>query len=311
MTALFSALIAVFGLILLGQVLQRTAFTNDAFWHIAERLIYFLALPALLVSNLSAAPLEALDLGRMAVALVIPVTLVTILLLAWQARYDTFTGPAFTSVFQGGIRLNTYIGLATAGALFGSDGLAMAAVSLAVLIPLVNIFSVLALLRHTGSASRTGAKLLIMQILRNPLVLACLLGIGLNMLDVGLFPPLHTLLDALGQAALPLGLMAVGAGLQIARLGQHARPALLSSGIKLILLPMLSVPVIVALGLTPVAAIGVVLFAALPTSASSYILARQLGGDAQLMASILSLQTLLSAVTLPVILWLALHLPTA
>jgi predicted permease len=105
----------------------------------------------------------------------------------------------------------------------------------------------------------------------------------------------------LGQAALPLGLLAVGAALSI----QAARAAggivIATSAVKLLILPAITFGLLRVLGVQGVEASIAVLFTGLPTATSSYILASQYGGDARLMASIISVQTLLSIISLPLV----------
>ena len=123
------------------------------------------------------------------------------------------------SLLQGAIRPNTYVGLAAAYALFGNAGLTLAAAAIVAVIPLVNFISIIALLRWSGAMTRderlkkTGWGAAIVASLKNPIIVACVLGALLNFTGFGLPPVIGPILDILGSAALPLGLMAVGAGL--------------------------------------------------------------------------------------------------
>ncbi|MDN3517801.1 AEC family transporter [Aquisalimonas lutea] len=305
MAELIHALAGVFGLIVLGAVLRATAFVPASFWPAVERFTYFLALPALLVHTLAGAPVDAIEPVRTAAAIVGPVSALALalMLIALYRVTDPGAGALFTSGFQGAVRSNTYIGLALASALGGGQGAAVAAFGLAVLVPLVNVLSVISLSwfgaggkaswRHAGGA-----------IVRNPLVLACAAGMAVNSMPVGLPPALDRFLEALGGAALPLGLAAVGAGLRVSGLAGRLAPGVGYSMLKLLGLPLLSLAVVVAMDLSVLAGTVVVLLAALPTSPSSYVLARQMGGDHAFMAALVTLQTLLAGVTLPVVLWL-------
>ena len=302
-----SALAAVFGLIALGHLLRRTDFVPPAFWDGAERFTYYLALPALLVARLGEAPLRELPILPIAGLLVGSIAAAGLLL--WLAKpLLRLDGPRFTSLLQGGIRPNTYVGLAAAGALFGGEGLTLAAISLAVLVPLVNLVAIAALIRYGAGAGErrigfTGS------VLRNPLVAACAAGLLLGLLPWTLPAPLAAFLDGVGQAALPLGLMTVGAGLYWREITRHPIPLAVSAAVKLLVLPLGVAAAAAAVGFDPVTGAVLVLFAGVPASASCYILARQLGGDAPLMASILTIQTAAAVFTLPLVLgafhWLA------
>ncbi|MDX1595136.1 MAG: AEC family transporter [Gammaproteobacteria bacterium] len=302
--AILAALVPVFVLILLGHLMRRGGFPGDAFWAPAERLTYFVLFPALLVSNLAEAPLATVPIGPLALVLAASVLLVTTLLLALR-RWLAEDGPAFTSVVQGGIRFNTYVGLAASEALFGAQGLTLAAVVIAVLVPLVNVLCVTVLSRH-GSGAVPGWGAVLRGLASNPLILACLAGIALNLGGFGLPFGSGDVLGILARAALPLGLLAVGAGLDAQAVrGRHGMVAVVVA-VKLLGMPLVMAGAARLAQLPPAETAVAVLFAALPTAPSAYILARQMGGDARLVAGMLTLQTVAAVVTLPLIIaWLA------
>ena len=296
MAEILAGIAPIFALILAGHGLKRLNFPGEGFWPDLERLTYYVLFPALLVDSLSAKDLGGLPVAQPALALVLAVCAVTGLL--FLARpWLGLSGPAFTSVVQGAIRPNTYVGLSAAAALLGVEGLARSAVALVVLIPLVNTLAVVALNRHGQGDSRPGVLGVLRELAKNPLILSCLAGLLLNGLGQRLPFGLSDVAAILGRAALPLGLLAVGAGLRF-QLAQ-TKPLALASVLHLILLPVLAAAACALFGVDPVSRLVVVLFTAVPASASSFILARQMGGDADLMASIITVQTALSAVALP------------
>ena len=300
MATVVLAILPVFALIFLGTGLRRWRLLSDAFWEPAVRLTYFVLFPALLATTLASADLEGLDVGRMAAALVTAVVVMTIALLAAR-RALGFDGPVFTSVFQGSVRLNTYVGLSVALSVYGVDGLAAAAVAVAVVVPLVNLLSVAALARFAANGAPSWRQVP-GQIARNPLIAACALGIVLNLTGLGLPPVIGPLLEILGRAALPLGLLAVGANLDFAAALAGGRAVATAVGLKLVVLPLITVAACWVWQVEAMAAFVAVLFNGTPAAPSSYILARQLGGDARLMAGIITVQTALAVVTLPLLL---------
>ncbi len=209
-------------------------------------------------------------------------------------------GPGFTSVFQGGVRFNNYVGVTIAAGLFGAQGIAIAAVCNAAIIPTVNILCVLVFARFGATRLSLGG--LARQIAANPLVLACAGGILLQALGIGLPPGIEPALRALGQASLPLGLLCVGAALDFGTARRWVQPMLAASGAKFLLMPAATVLASLAFGLSGAAASAALLFQALPTASSAYIMARQLGGDAPLMAGITATQTVLAAFAIPLVL---------
>ncbi|EKV32673.1 Auxin Efflux Carrier [Caenispirillum salinarum AK4] len=301
------ALLPIFLLIVLGFWMKRSGFVPDAFWAPAEKTTYFITFPALLVFSTARAPLEGVAWGPLALASTGAV-LAVFLVASLSRPLLGVPAATFTSVVQGSIRPNTYVGLAAAAALFGDAGVALTALCVAGVVPLVNVLAVATLVRHVGDGSAeaagraaTGPAATLKGIVTNPLILACALGITLNVSGLGLPPVVSPFLEILGRAALPVGLLAVGAGLALDTLRTSGGPVLAASVLKLAGVPLAAGVLAWTLGLTGVPAVVAVAYAALPCSASSYVLARRMGGDAPCMAGIITFQTLAAAATLPLV----------
>lgn len=326
------ALGPIFLLILLGQGLKRSSFVSNDFWPAAEKITYFITFPALLTGNLARADLSSVAWEWIAGSVVFATALsglVVILLERSLLKPQALPhGRATTSsVFQGAVRPNTYVGLAGAAALFGQAGTTITALCIAATVPLVNVMAVTALTRMVPRGRSVGVGAIALGIIKNPIILACALGIALNLLGWPLPPVIGPLLDILARAALPVGLLAVGAGLSLkvyaaneeaanAPQGQRgfravATPLVCSATLKLLVLPLIagfvmllasiSAPLFGGSPMDPVALGTVVLWAGLPCSASAYVLARQMGGDAPMMAAVITWQTLAAMVTLPLL----------
>ncbi|WP_166971709.1 AEC family transporter [Brevibacterium atlanticum] len=297
------ALLPVTVLIALGLVLKRLpGFGSDEFWSGAEKLAYYCLLPVLLFTSVAEVDVAHVPVARLAVALVIPTVVVSISIVL-SRRVIARDLPAFTSVLQGGIRFNTYIGLSLAGSLFGSEGSAVAAIVAAILVPTVNIISSLGFeFLRTGPTSILA---LLRAIVTNPLVLGCVAGGVANISGLGLPDPAAMILDPLAAASLPIGLLCVGAGLRRFSFRTHAAAITSSTLIKLIVLPGLSLLMLAVFDVPTVAALVGMIFQAIATASSGYVMARQLGGDAKLMAALIAGQTVVMLITLPVVLLLA------
>ena len=299
MLELLLALWPLFTLIVAGYYLRRWAFPNEAFWPGAERLNYFMLFPALLFSSLANAPLDNPALPRMALAVMLALRIAWLALLVVR-RVRGWPAGRFGAFSQGILRFNTYLGLAAVGSLFGQEGLTLAAIMLALMVPTVNVLSVWSLTAERGVNARS----LLLPILKNPLILACLGGALVNFSGLGLPGGTDRLLSLLAAASLPLGLLCVGAALKPEQLGGEI-PALASNSLlRLLAMPMLAWAVSYGLQLPTMESTVLVLFFALPTAPTAYVLTRQLGGDSQLMAGIITLQTLLAAASLPLLLML-------
>lgn len=302
MEGVTSALGPLFLLILLGALLGWQRQPGGDFWPRLERLVYFLLFPAMLVSTLATADMGQVPVIRLALALLGAIGLFALLLWCLRGRLR-LDGPAFTSALQGSLRFNTYVGMAGAAALHGGAGTTVAAVAVALMVPVVNVLCVASFIA-AGTLGPSSLGKSLTALVHNPLILACLTGIGLNLSGIGLPGWSGPSVELLGRAALPLGLVAVGVALRPAALIRLDRGVWITNLVKLVLMPALVLTLALAMGLDPVTRDIALLFAALPTATSAYILSRQLGGDAELMAALITGQTLLAMVTLP--LWLQL-----
>ena len=297
------ALIPVFLLIVLGFTLKRRMLPSEQFWIGLERLVYYVLFPALLIDTLARANLSSVPIAGVGGALLLAVLAMSALCLALRpllARQFGIDGPAFSSIFQGATRWQTFVALSISGNLFGNIGITLASVAMVAMIPLLNIFAV-AVLAHYASPQRMAWPALLMTIARSPLIWACVIGLALNLLRVPVPRPLHEFMDALGRCSLAIGLLVVGAGLHLDGLRRPTAGALVAVVLKLAVMPVIAIALGVAFGLSGTSLAVVACCAAVPSASNGYILARQMGGDAPLLAQILVLQTLLAVLTMPVV----------
>lgn len=299
MTAALGAIGPIFVLILIGWGLRRAPWLPEPFWLGAERVVYWVLFPALLTTSLGTIDWAKLPVPGIAAAVVGSLLAMTVLSLA-VAMALRLPAPQLTSVVQGCLRPNIYIGFAAAAALWGAAGLGLFSLAVAIGIPLVNLIAVILLSRYGSGAPSWGQTL--RQIILNPIILGCLAGILLSLSQLRLPMPVADTLKLLGQASLPLALLSVGASLDFSMLREGKIPIGVASFGKLFVLPALTFAFCRALGLDPVATAICTLFNALPPSPSSYVMARAMGGDHRLMAAILTFQTVISFLSLPLIL---------
>jgi malonate transporter and related proteins len=299
MTAIIAALLPVFLLIATGYGLKQMKFPGDELWPLLERLVYFLLFPALLGSNLAKADLEGFEVLPLAGVIVSALTIMGFATIGLKKRFGQ--GPALTSVFQGTVRFNSYVGLAIAAELWGAAGNALGAVVVAIMVPMSNALCVYALARFSG-VHPPGIRAVLMMMVRNPLIIACLAGFLLNYTGIGLPPIIGPVIEILAQAALPIGILCVGAGLDLKVLRTAGRRVTEASLLRLLGMPLLMFGLCLLFGVSGLTAKVVILMGALPTASSSFILARQMGGDVALMAGIITLSTLAAMVTMPLLL---------
>ena len=306
MAVVVAALLPVFLLIVLGFILKRTLMRLETQWHGLERLTYYLLFPLFLIQTLVKADLSEVPVTGVGGALLLSALSMSLLCLALRPLLacSAVDGPAFTSVFQGAIRWQTYVALAVSGNLFGDAGLALASVAMVAIIPLVNVFSVSVLAQY-ASTERRSVGSIAMTVVRNPLIWACVIGLVLNVSHIPLPKLWHKVADALGRSSLAIGLLVTGAGLHLEGLFRPSLAASVAVFLKLVLMPVIAVALALWFGLTGSNLAIVAACSAVPASSSAYVLARQMGGDAPLLAQIITLQTILAAITMPVAIALA------
>lgn len=292
-------------LILLGFGIKRTRFLPEETWPGMERLTYYILFPALLISAIANQRIEGSPWGAMLLVVVGTLMAASIVLVSWFRFRSNLSGPTFTSIFQGGVRFNSYIALAVAQAFYGFKGLAMAALAAGFMIVLINVLCISAFVVW-GHAARRGIRPLMREVIVNPLIIGCVIGWILSLSHIGLPGVTKDIFEIIGRAALPFGLLAVGAALKPEAISGHIGSIAISSVIQFVMKPVVAVLLITATGLTGVAAAVLIIAFITPTASSSYILARQLGGDAETMASIITFQTLLAFAFMPFIAWLLL-----
>ncbi len=291
-------------LIAFGFALRRWAGWETAFWSGLERMVYFVLFPALLFNSILRTPLT---LGSAAPA--VSITLAAVLLgivLSYAAR-RALRAPAkqFASGAQCGFRFNSYVALALSQRIGGEPGLALCAVIVGFVVPLANVGAVYPLARHAGTG-------FVRELVRNPLIIATVSGMIGNIIGLELPQVVAATVTRLGSAALALGLLAVGAGLsfsdsfepdQSIRRGTRQLTAWFTA-VKLLAMPAFALLLVTVLELDTAAAQIVVMFTAMPTASSAYILATRMGGDGPFVAFLISVSMVASLVTLP--LWLSL-----
>lgn len=285
-----------FGLILMGALLARRLGFVRNFWDGAERLVYYALFPPLLFTSVVNAKFSLASEGRMLAAAV--GAFLAAVALGFAARWLLRPQPAFfASCVQTAFRYNSYVGLALAQSLAGPRGVALMALIIGICVPLANTFAVYALARHR----QTGV---LREMAINPLILATVSGLIANALGFEMPTLLETFLTRLGSASLALGLLCIGAGLTFASVHEERRTMGYFVAVKLIAMPALALALVHLLGLTGTPALIVMLFTALPTASSAYILAARMGGHAAPVAYAITVQTLLAMLTLP--LWISL-----
>ena len=291
-----SILLPDFSLILLGVILMRITRWGSEFWAGLEKMVYYVLFPALLFYSTSRTPLDFSATGRL-----IQAALLLVLggvAMGWLAKPLFKVGPmSFESALQTAFRFNSYMALAIAYRLGGENGTSMMALIIGFAVPLCNMAAVHALVHKSGGLAKELAK--------NPLLLATASGVLYNLSGLPMPEVAGVLLSRMGNASIALGLILVGAGLRLSGLSEGKAMSTYFIAVKLLAMPALALLLGRLFGLPWLQLQILVMFGALPTASSAYVLAARLGGNAPLVAFIISAGTLVSIATLPLWLYLS------
>lgn len=302
---MLSAIAATLAIVALGYGLKRLEFLPEAAWRALSPLCYWVLFPGLLFNLMSQADLGAVSLAPF-LATIVGGSVVIVVFAFVTGRAIALSGPSLSSLVQGSLRHNGFLVLSVLQGTFGVAALQLGAIAIAFLVPISNIVSVVAILMLARPAGQRDMKRAVLaEIARNPLLGAMLVGVVVNLMNVPVPDFMSQAAALLGAAALPLLLLSIGASLRFGAMRGNVAPLGLALLAKFLVFPLALLVIGVGMGLEPLALAVLAAVGAAPTASSSYTLAMQLGGDAQLMAEIISFQTLAAAVSLPLWIWLA------
>lgn len=286
-------------LIVLGFYLKTAKVLELKFWDGAEKLNYYILFPSLLFLSLAHANTQISQMSTVLGIIFVLMFLVVaaIYIVAWTRHIPiTRIGVYVQSL----LRFNTYIGLSIATSLNNPEVKSLLINILAIAIPVVNVISILSLTPR----QHLKFKRIFISLIKNPLISSCLLGMAVNYLEIPIWSGFEGVLTIFSSSSLMLGLLCVGAAIQIQEVRQHLGRAFNMSVLRLLLLPMLVFAITYMMGLGNAEIMALMIFFAIPTASSAYVLTKILNGDYSLMAGVIGLQTALSAITLPVLLML-------
>ncbi len=293
-------------LVVLGIFLGRLRFLGVEFSADLNKLVFWIALPALLFRSVAHAEHPGPKTYSL-LALLIGATLVIALagwLLALALRLPEHSrGTLSQSAFRGNL---AYIGIPVLAYAFAdqpgnSGAFGTAVIVMAVLMIFYNVLAVVVL--SIGHRSENPIRTALTSIFSNPLLLAGMAGLPLALTGTRLPAFLDRALESLGGAAVPIALLCIGGSLAHARPGDRLREILGAAALKTFALPALvyfSAPLFGLVGADLRIAL---VLSACPTAAAAFVMARQMGGDGPLASGSIVVSTVLAAVSLPLALF--------
>lgn len=306
MHAIFESILPIFLLILTGNLLRQLNLADEAAWNGLDQLGYWFFYPVLIFVTILNADFGGLGLDAMMLALAVTLPVMFGLTLAvWPLLRNSglIRRSEYSSIFQTSVRWNGFIALAIAQKLFAPAGMAVVALVMAVIILPINVATVFVVTKFAGRDADWPT--LLKRIATNPMIVAAGSGVLLHVLPFDLYAPVNQTLDLIGRAALGIGLIAIGAGLRLDSLWRPRAAGIVPITIKLVIFPLVLMLFAVTFGVTGEELLYLTLCGSVPTAMNGYVLAKQMGGDAELYATVTTQQTLLSFLTIPAMLALA------
>jgi len=310
MLATLNAAAPIAIIILFGYALNRYKVAGPEIWSAIEHVCFYILFPFLIVRTLARANLSDLPVLDYAIVIfggVLGMMLLLLIARPLMARSGIY-GPSFTSLFQGATRWHGFMALAIVGALYGDAGIALVALAISLLVPILNIatIAVLSIWGQTAENSAISARNILLRIAKNPLVWACITGLTLNIIGVPDFA--FNAIEIIGDGGLGLAMLAVGAGLQMGTVWQTKWLLLLGVLIRIVGMPLIMILLSWIVGLEGLPRTVAIIAGAVPTASTAYVMARKMGGDYDLMANIVTFQVMASGITLPLFIYIAQNL---
>lgn len=306
MITTLNAIAPIFLIILIGYILYRTAIIGEQVWSAIEHICFYLLLPFLIIRTLSRANLGSVPIIDFTLVIIVAILgMSASLILAYSLLRKQYPagGPSFTSVFQGATRFHGFVALAIIGPLYGDEGVTLAAIALAIMVPLLNTISVIILSVYGHGAQSVEPQKILKQILKNPLIIACTVGLLFNL--TGIPDIVFNSVEIIGNGGLGLALLAVGAGMRPSQAARDKLLIFIGVFIRLIGMPVIVILMAWLVGLEGLPRTIAIIAGAVPTAASSYVMARKMGGNAELMSNIVTFQIISSFITLPFFIYLS------
>jgi len=295
---MLESILPVFLVISLGVAIRHYSWLPAEFFPSIEKFSYNIAFPALLFAGTAKLGFHSGQVAELAVATLLPTFLVVGITILMLLLPTGLPDTSRSSVVQGAMRPNSYFGIAVSSLFFEPKAASLVMLAMALCLPFVNVIAVIVLSWWGGG--KPNFQSVLKALISNPIILATFAGILASLSGLTLPGPVMGALDILGKSALAMGLLCVGGGLVFSL--QGLRPVALgyTSLTKLVALPLVAAKICLIFSIsTPVALAGC-FYCALPTAPNAYILAKQMGGDSRLMASLITVQTLLAAITIPI-----------
>lgn len=293
-----NATVPIFLVILLGWILRQRHMLTKEFASVSDKFVFKIALPCLLFKDIATANIkETFDLTFVLFCMIVTtiIFLTTWLLTALFMKDKSMVGAFIQASVRGS---SAVLGIAFVQNIYGSSG--MAPMMIVASVPLYNIFSVIILTFHSNEVTKDTnmIKTACINILKNPIIIAIFAALVVALLEIPIPDMALKTVSNVAATATPLALLVVGATFEGKKAISKIKPTALATFIKLILLPVLFLPLAYLFGFRDSKMVAILVMLASPTTVTCYIMAKNMHNDAVLSSSIVVTATLFSSVTL-------------
>ncbi|MFK8039819.1 MAG: AEC family transporter [Rickettsiaceae bacterium] len=305
MTDVFFSTLPIFLITLLGNIIKNMWFSADDFWRGLEKLSYFILFPCMLFNYISQVDFVAHDIFKIIVLLMSSVVITAIFVIIYKIR-NNIDGIVFTSIFQGSVRYSNYVFFALSSSLLGIKSLGICTVIAAYMIIFTNVLTIIIFAIYIPHNQKNNPMMFIKLVTTNPLIMSSAIGFIFNIYDIQINIGISKCISCLGDSALAIGMLVVGAELQLKSISTHLNYVVFANLIKLIFMPLVTI----AIMLTVIPLSGIeksiaILYSCVPCANTSYVLSRQLGGDIESMTSIITYSIIFSVISISIIMYIA------
>ena len=303
MNAIFASILPIFALIVVGVALKRVHLMDDAGWRGLDRLGFYVLYPTLLFVSIVKADFSGIRVSVVMTAMIAAWLVVGFALQLTSGvliRAGAIVRSQYSSIFQTTMRWNGFVALAVAQELFGQSSIAIVALVMASMVVPINLVAIYVVAQYADA--ETDLRRTTLAMVKNPIVLGCVFALLWRATGLTMPAPAMIALDLVGRGALAIGLITVGAGLKPETLLRPQWATALPVVLKLAIMPLVAVTIARGFGISGIPLSTIALCTAVPTAMNGYVVARQMGGDAPLYAAIVTLQTVISVITIPVML---------
>lgn len=303
--SIFYGVLPIILVAFLGNIIKKSWITSDEFWRGLEKLSFYVLFPAMLFKKIFHINIGSSDFAKLTIVLIVSISIIAILMLLLKRRYK-YHNHQFSSMFQGAVRYNNYLLFALSFSLFGEKGLAIVSGICPYTTVFTNVISIMALVSYKSNdelyiTTRKRAQILTKSVFTNPFIIASVSGFIANYLQISINPGVEKTLQHLSDSALAIGILIVGARLKFDLDHLYLDKIIVTAMMKLIAMPFITYAVLSVVSVSSTLKSIGILFSCLPCSSSSYLLSRQLGGDAEMMSSIITFSVVFSIFSLSIL----------